>query len=116
MVQGRTVGANSLGYMSELSPELDADPDLGYVLDLDRWASLRQAAGLTTTTLGALIGRSQFSMAEYEHGRKDPPVGIMLAVARVLGVPPSVLFRPARPEDVEVSEVRFITPRRIRRR
>jgi hypothetical protein len=100
----------------QLARRVAPDPELGYVLDLDRWIALRRAAGLSPTALGTQIGRSHFSIRVYEQGKTDPPSAVVCSVARVFGVHPSELFRPARPEDMVMSEVRVIAPRPRRRR
>jgi hypothetical protein len=94
---------------------MTAEADLGYVLDTQKWVALRQAAGLSPTTLGAAIGRSSFSVTLYEAGKTDPPVGVLCSVARVLGVSPMELLRPATVADVCMSEIEVITPRPRRR-
>lgn len=46
----------------------------------------RERRGLTTTTLGAMCGRSARTIAAYEAGEVLPPLDILETIAAALGV------------------------------
>lgn len=52
----------------------------------------RLLAGLSAAELGALIGRSEWAVYDYERGRAQPPVVVADAVADALGIRLDVLL------------------------
>jgi transcriptional regulator with XRE-family HTH domain len=57
-----------------------------------RLRQLRVAAGIPRERLALEIGRSIFSVLDYEAGRTDPPAPVISRLADVLGVAPGDLF------------------------
>ena len=51
-----------------------------------RIASLRRRAGLSQAELAARLRVSPSAMGMYEQGRREPPVEVLVALARELGV------------------------------
>ncbi len=47
--------------------------------------ALRLRAGLSTERVALAIGRSAYSIQEYERGRVHPPVHVLLSLAEVFG-------------------------------
>ncbi len=50
-----------------------------------RLRDIRKAAGISTEQLAISIGRSAYSIHEYQRGRVTPPTGIIVAIADTLG-------------------------------
>ncbi|MEU8519075.1 helix-turn-helix transcriptional regulator [Streptomyces sp. NPDC048577] len=50
-----------------------------------RLRASRQAAGISIEHLAVAIGRSAYSILEYQRGRVTPPVDVLFAIADALG-------------------------------
>jgi Zn-dependent peptidase ImmA (M78 family)/DNA-binding XRE family transcriptional regulator len=60
----------------------------------DRLKQARQAAGLSQRDLAERAGISAMAISHYEKGRSTPSSGVLLALAKVLGVRVEYFFRP----------------------
>jgi transcriptional regulator with XRE-family HTH domain len=57
-----------------------------------RIRAAREAAGLSQTEVGVMIGVSYQQMQKYEHGRNRLSVGRLIRIATALGIPASTLI------------------------
>jgi Zn-dependent peptidase ImmA (M78 family)/DNA-binding XRE family transcriptional regulator len=69
----------------------------------ERLKQARKAAGLTTRALAEQAGVSAMAISKYETGKSMPSSGVLLALAKALGVRVEYFFRPTkiRLEEVE---------------
>jgi hypothetical protein len=91
---------------------IDSDPVIE-VFDPEHLTYLMKAKGVSVTELGARCGRSAFTVKLYAMGRVDPPACQVALMAFALGVRVEELFRPALPEEIEVTTL--VASKRIRR-
>lgn len=47
----------------------------------------RHRVGLTAGQVGSLVGRSEWTVYQYENGRAQPPLSVACALADLLGTP-----------------------------
>lgn len=66
----------------------------------------RKRSGLTMKKLGELVGASESSICQYETGRVEPDVELMIKIADVLGVTVDNLI--GRTEVIEAEEPKTI--------
>ena len=68
-----------------------------------RIAALRREAGWSQAELAARLQVSPSAMGMYEQGRREPPVDLLVALARELGVSTDFLLtgQPATPPDTD---------------
>lgn len=52
----------------------------------DRIAQLRHKKGLSQVALGKRLGLSASAIGMYEQGRREPPIDILISLAREFGV------------------------------
>ena len=68
----------------------------------------RQAKGLTTTQLAALVGVSEGSIRAYERGVRFPNHSRAILIERVLGADPGEIEWPPDPRVTEVDPVQLL--------
>lgn len=54
--------------------------------------ALRKERGKSTADIAAAVGRSHFTIAEYERGRRKPSASVVADLADALDVAPGALF------------------------
>lgn len=64
-----------------------------------RLGARRREAGLSREQLARQVGRSVFSVVDYERDRADPSIGVLAALADALDVPMEALFDEAVSAD-----------------
>lgn len=58
----------------------------------DQLRAARRAAGLRSDELARVVGRSPWTIVDYERGRSAPPAAQLVALADALGVPVDALY------------------------
>lgn len=64
-----------------------------------RLREARKSAGISPEQLAISVGRSAYSIHEYELGRATPIVAVLAAIADALGRPVDDLFAEAEPSE-----------------
>jgi Zn-dependent peptidase ImmA (M78 family)/DNA-binding XRE family transcriptional regulator len=70
----------------------------------ERMKQGRKAAGLSLRTLAERVGISAMAISKYETGKSTPSSGVLLSLAKALGVRTEYFFRPVK---VELQEVEY---------
>lgn len=59
----------------------------GYRVSWERMQAVRRSKHITQAALAAAVGVAPMTLWRIEHGRSDPSFGVVLALARELGLP-----------------------------
>jgi hypothetical protein len=85
------------------------------VFDSENLGQLMKLRRISVTELGVRCDRAAFTIKAYLENRADPPAGIVGLMAFALEVPIEALFRPALPDEVEMTTLVAPRHRRIRK-